>query len=151
MGDLSVLVCFGYLRGECVPGSSVLYFRKRYDCWLPNTYCIPSAFGMATHQEQLDAAEESAARLEGITSVHMLMTAPNHAKLYRNRQWTCTAVVRFQQYMCKHGCGKKMRSYCACTLEMGVLPMFPRSCPIIGCGGLIDWGIVNLFIFREIF
>jgi len=33
----------------------------------------------------------------------------------------------------------------------GVLPIFPRSCPIIGCGGLIDWGIVNLFVFRELF
>jgi hypothetical protein len=54
MGDTSFLVCFGYLRGECVPGSSVLYFRKRYDSWLPNTDCILSAIGMATHQEQLD-------------------------------------------------------------------------------------------------
>ena len=61
------------------------------------------------------AAEESAAGLEGISSVHMLMTAPNHAKLYRNWQWVCTAVARFQQYMCKHGCGKKIRTYCACT------------------------------------
>ena len=29
---------------------------------------------------------------------------------------------------------------------MGVLPMFPRARPIIGCGGLIDRGLVNLFI-----
>ena len=53
MGDTSVHVCFGYLQGECVPGSLVLYFRKRYDCWLPNIYYISSAIGMATHQEQM--------------------------------------------------------------------------------------------------
>ena len=54
MEDTSVLVSFGYLRGECIPGSLVLYFRKRYDYWLTNTDCIPSAIGMATHLEQLD-------------------------------------------------------------------------------------------------
>jgi len=54
-------------------------------------------------------------RSEGISSVHMLMTAPNHAKLYRNRQWTCTTRARFQQYMCTHGCGKKIGTYCTCT------------------------------------
>ena len=93
MGDTSVHVCFGYLRGECVHSSSVLYFRKRYDCWLPNTDCIPSAIGMATHQEQLDCSGGVGAGLEGNTSVHKLMTAPNHAKHNRNRQWTCTAVL----------------------------------------------------------
>jgi len=65
MGDLSVHVCFGYLRGECIPGSSVLYFRKRYDCWLPNTLCIPSVFGVATHQEQLDCGGGVGCRIGG--------------------------------------------------------------------------------------
>ena len=61
------------------------------------------------------AAEELVGGLDGTLSVHKLMTAPNHAKFYRNWQWTCTAAARFQQYMCTHGCGKKIRTYCACT------------------------------------
>ena len=126
---------FTFAKGTIAGCPTLIVFRRRLAWQLIRNSWI--------------AAEESAAGLEGITSVHMLMTALYHAKLYRNRQWTCTAVVRFQQYMCKHGCGKKIRTYCACTLEMGVLPMFPRSCPIIGCGGLIDWGIVNIFVFRD--
>jgi hypothetical protein len=70
------------------------------------------------------AAEETAAGMEGISSVHTLMTAPNHAKHYLNRQWTCTAVAKqwtctvvakHQRYKCTYGCGKKIRTYCACT------------------------------------
>ena len=54
MEDTSVLVCFGYLRDECIPDSLVLYFRKKYDSWLPITDCISLVIGIATHQEQLD-------------------------------------------------------------------------------------------------
>jgi hypothetical protein len=62
------------------------------------------------------AVEETAAGLEGDTLVHTLMTArPNHAKVYRNRQWTCNAVAKHQQYKCTYGCGKKIRTYCACS------------------------------------
>ncbi len=49
-----------------------------------------------------------------IASVHTLMTAPPHAKSYRNRQWICSAKSKHQQYMCRNHCGKKIRTYCAC-------------------------------------
>ena len=61
------------------------------------------------------AAEEMSAGLEGITSVHRMQVAPNHAKVYPNWQWVCTAVARHQQYRCTYGCGKKIRTYCACS------------------------------------
>ena len=50
-----------------------------------------------------------------IPSLHQLMTAPPHAKHYRNRQWNTTAESKYQQYMCRNHCGKKIRTYCACT------------------------------------
>ncbi len=65
MGGLSVLICFGYLQGECIPGSLVLYFRKRYNSWPPNAHCIPSAIDMATHQEQLDCIGGDGSRIGG--------------------------------------------------------------------------------------
>ncbi len=59
-------------------------------------------------------SEEQQAHEVGIASVHQLMTAPPHAKAFRNRQWISTAVSRHQQYMCRNRCGKKIRNYCAC-------------------------------------
>ena len=46
-----------------------------------------------------------------IPSLHQLMTAPPHAKHYRNRQWNTTAESKYQQYMCRNHCGKKIRTY----------------------------------------
>ncbi|KAL3780541.1 hypothetical protein ACHAW5_006750 [Stephanodiscus triporus] len=42
-----------------------------------------------------------------IPSLHQLMTAPPHAKHYRNRQWNTTAESKYQQYMCRNHCGKR--------------------------------------------
>jgi hypothetical protein len=52
-----------------------------------------------------------------IASVHRLMTAPPHAKCFRNRRWICSARSKHQQYMCRNHCGKKIRTYCACLPE----------------------------------
>ena len=32
---------------------------------------------------------------------HGRVTAPPHAKTYRNRQWVCNAVSKYQQYVCR--------------------------------------------------
>jgi hypothetical protein len=49
--------------------------------------------------------EQQQAHEDSIASVHQLMTAPPHAKAFRNCRWICTAVSRHQQYMCGHWCG----------------------------------------------
>jgi hypothetical protein len=92
---------FTFAKGTIAGCPTLIVFRRRL-AWqlIRNSWIV---------------AEESVGGLDGMLSVHKLMTAPNHAKSYRNRQWTCTAAARFQQYMCTHGCGKKIRTYCACT------------------------------------
>ncbi len=118
MGGSSVLICFGYLRGECVPGSSVLRyftFAKGTILGRPTIIVFRRRLAWQLIRNSWIASEETAAGLEGISSVHRIQTAPNHAKGYRNRQWICTPVARHQQYRCTYGCGKKIRTYCACT------------------------------------
>lgn len=52
---------------------------------------------------------------EGIEERHQAVTAPPHAKEFRNRRWVCTAVARYQQYVCKaKGCKKQVRTCCSC-------------------------------------
>ena len=46
---------------------------------------------------------------------HSFLQAPNHAKEYRNRRWYCTALSKYQQYKCSLGCGRRVRTYCACN------------------------------------
>jgi L-asparaginase len=46
-----------------------------------------------------------------------VVSAPSHAKEYRNRTWVCTAAIPHQQYTCKApGCKKRVRTCCACEL-----------------------------------
>ena len=92
---------FTFAKGTIAGCPTLIVFRRRL-AWqlIRNSWIV---------------AEESAAGMEDVPLVHMLMTAPNHAKAYHNWQWTCTAVARFQQYKCTYGCGKKIRTYCACT------------------------------------
>jgi hypothetical protein len=92
---------FTFAKGTIAGCPTLIVFRRRLAWQLIRNSWI--------------AAEETAAGMEGISSVHTLMTAPNHAKHYRNQQWTCTAVAKHQQYKCTYGCGKKIRTYCACT------------------------------------
>jgi hypothetical protein len=92
---------FTFAKGTIAGCPTLIVFRRRLAWQLIRNSWI--------------AAEESAAGLESNTSVHKLMTAPNLAKLYRNRQWTCALVAKHQQYKCTYGCGKKIRTYCACT------------------------------------
>ena len=85
-----------------IPGCpSLLVFRRRL-AWqlIRNSWIV---------------AEEEAARDVHISSVHKLLTAPKKAKKYHNRRWYCTAARDYQQYKCTHGCGRKIRTYCACT------------------------------------
>ncbi len=49
-----------------------------------------------------------------IASVHQLMTAPPHAKCFRNQQWITSAKSKHQQYMCRNHCGRSIRTYCTC-------------------------------------
>ena len=93
---------FSFAKGTTIPGCPTLIVFHRQLAWqlIRNSWI---------------ALEETAEGLEGISSVHRMQIAPNHAKAYRNRQWICTAVARHQQYRCTYGCGKKIRTYCACT------------------------------------
>ena len=90
---------FNFSKGE-LPGCPTLL-----------TFCRRLAWHMI-HNSWIEA-EEKRAQEVGIASVHQLLTAPPHAKCYRNRQWYCTAITRHQQYMCRNHCGKKIRTYCA--------------------------------------
>jgi len=92
---------FTFAKGTIAGCPTLIVFRRRLAWQLIRNSWI--------------AAEEMSAGLEGITSVHRMQVAPNHAKNYRNRQWVCTAVARHQQYKCTYGCGKKIRTYCACS------------------------------------
>jgi hypothetical protein len=92
---------FTFANGS-IPGCpSLLVFRRRL-AWqlIRNSWIV---------------AEEEAAGDVAIGSVHRLLTAPKKAKKYQNRQWVCTAARDYQQYKCTHGCGRKIRTYCACT------------------------------------
>ena len=43
------------------------------------------------------------------------ITAPEHAREYRNRQWVCMAKAKWQQYVCKApGCKLQVRTCSAC-------------------------------------
>ena len=81
----------------------LVHFRRKLsglmirNPWLPDTYGLD---------------EESEDWLD-IDCAHV--TAPEHAREYRNRQWVTTAAARFQQYVCKApGCKKQVRTCCAC-------------------------------------
>ena len=50
-----------------------------------------------------------------IVPTHLLLTAPNHARVYQNGQFICDAAARYQQHSCSHRCGKRIRTYCACS------------------------------------
>ena len=64
--------------------------------------------------------EERAEEALRVGDVHVLLTAPKHAKRYRNRTWDCTAAAPYQQYKCRlhtsENCRNKVRTYCACTI-----------------------------------
>ena len=95
------LWCFTFAKGTIDDFSTLIVFCQRLAWQLIRNSWI--------------AVEEMSARLEGITSVHRMQVAPNHAKVYPNQQWVCTAVARHQQYRCTNDCGKKIRTYCACS------------------------------------
>ena len=59
--------------------------------------------------------EERAEAEARIGMVHRILTAPKHAKKYQRRRWECTAAAPYQQYKCRGGCNKKVRTYCACS------------------------------------
>jgi hypothetical protein len=78
-------------------------FRRKFsgllimNPWLPNTYGL----------------NEEADDMLDVDCEHI--TAPEHAREYRNRQWVCTAKARWQQHVCKApGCKLQVRTCCAC-------------------------------------
>ena len=50
-----------------------------------------------------------------IDEVHSLLMAPKHARNYKNRRWICDAKCAYQQYRCSMHCGKRIRTFCACS------------------------------------
>ena len=48
--------------------------------------------------------------------MHILQSAPVHAKKYFNRKWDLSATSRYQQYTCTmKGCSKQTRFFCKCS------------------------------------
>ena len=92
---------FTFAKGTIAGCPTLIVFRRRLAWQLIRNSWI--------------AAEEMSAEWEGNMSVHRMQIAPNHVKVHRNWQWVCTAVARHQQYKCKYGCGKKFRTYWACS------------------------------------
>ena len=55
--------------------------------------------------------------MDMVGEVHGLVTAPPHARIYRNRKWVCDANSRYQQYICRaEKCKKQVRTCCRCTM-----------------------------------
>ena len=50
-----------------------------------------------------------------IDNEHILERAPKFARIYRNRQWECSAGTMYQQYRCRSGCRRRIRTFCACS------------------------------------
>jgi hypothetical protein len=46
---------------------------------------------------------------------HTLERAPKFVRIYRNRAWECTAMTMYQQYRCRLGCRRRIRTFCACS------------------------------------
>jgi len=78
-------------------------FRRKFSGHLINNPWLPNTYGL----------DEEADDWLDVDCDHV--TAPEHAKEYRNRQWVCTAKARWQQYVCKApGCKLQVRTCCAC-------------------------------------
>ena len=45
----------------------------------------------------------------------LMMIAPKHAQKYKNCRWICDAKCAYQQYRCSMHCGKRIRTFCACS------------------------------------
>jgi hypothetical protein len=64
-------------------------------------------------------ANEEAAGVEEIGNVtNTLLTAPPHAKRYRNCRWDTSAKSTWQKFKCTKGCKRWIRTFCACTTGM---------------------------------
>ena len=55
--------------------------------------------------------------MDMVGDAHGLVTAPPHARIYRNRKWVCDATSKYQQYICRaEKCKKQVRTSCRCTM-----------------------------------
>ena len=102
--EVNAFLCLRYFtfgKGAIAGCPTLLKFRRRL-AWemIQNSW-------IATESER---EQEAAA-----DSVHQLLTAPPHAKLWKNRRWDTSASFKYQQYVCKNRCGKRIRTYCACS------------------------------------
>jgi hypothetical protein len=94
---LRYFVCSNWAKDD-VP--TLLMFRRKLAWELINNQWI--------------GRQERAVNVQ-IDEVHSLLMAPKHARKYRNRRWICDAKSAYQQYMCSTHCGKKIRTFCACS------------------------------------
>jgi len=92
---------FSYSKGTIEGLPTLVVFRRRLAWLLINNAWI--------------IQEEQRAREVGEQTIHVLMTAPPHAKKFRYQRWDCSAAAAYQQYACGERCGKKIRTYCACN------------------------------------
>ena len=80
-------------------------FRRRFSWALIDNQWI-SSHARVDDKDEVDIGNE-----------HVKVTAPPHAKEYRNRQWVCNAVSKYQQYVCRADkCKKQVRTCCKCSL-----------------------------------
>jgi len=95
---------FTFAKGT-IPGCpTILVFRRRLAWQLVKNPWI--------------ANEEAAGVQEIGNATHTLLTAPPHAKRYRNRRWDTSSKSTWQQFKCSEGCKRRIRTYCACTPGM---------------------------------
>ena len=102
--EVNAFLCLRYFtfgKGAIEGCPTLLRFRRRLAWEMIRNRWIETE----SEREQEEAAE----------SRHQLLTAPPHAKRWQNRRWDTSASFKYQQYVCKNHCGKRIRTYCACS------------------------------------
>lgn len=102
--EVNAFLCLRYFtfeKGAIKGCPTLLRFRRRLAWEMIRNRWIETE----SEREQEEAGE----------SRHQLLTAPPHAKRCQNRRWDTSASFKYQQYVCKNHCGKKTRTYCACS------------------------------------
>ena len=77
---------------------------------------------------------------------HTLLTALQHASLYTGKKWTCNAVTKYPQYICKRpGCKKKDQNLlCLYHRKLEMQKLLWRTLEIF-CNGIICQTLNSVF------
>ena len=72
------------------------------------------------HNEYLITSEDTRTpkrRKRGRSEIlHVITSAPPHARKFERGKWDLTSAAKYQQYVCRHpGCSIKTRHYCRCS------------------------------------